>query len=174
MCFCCIFMCLIYYNGIFCLAWMIFSGLVTLHQRWLKKSLSLLIHKAVHVSHHVSRGKENPLTCFLKTKEVQRAMNEKRFEEAIQLRGRWESHYHDRCSWADQYNNQSNDVVYRSFENNWNMYKLLAYQKPAAVPVTHHYTLTLTLQIHTFIHIQIHKEICLSSQILCLLFFWLL
>ncbi|XP_056610647.1 ATP-dependent 6-phosphofructokinase, liver type [Triplophysa dalaica] len=40
------------------------------------------------------------------TKEVQRAMNEKRFEEAIQLRG-------------------------RSFENNWNMYKLLAYQKPS-------------------------------------------
>ncbi|ROL46398.1 ATP-dependent 6-phosphofructokinase, liver type [Anabarilius grahami] len=37
-----------------------------------------------------------------------RAMNEKRFEEAIQLRG-------------------------RSFENNWNIYKLLAYQKPAAV-----------------------------------------
>uniref|UniRef100_A0A8C2BPM4 6-phosphofructokinase n=1 Tax=Cyprinus carpio TaxID=7962 RepID=A0A8C2BPM4_CYPCA len=46
------------------------------------------------------------------TKEVQKAMNEKRFEEAIQLRG-------------------------RSFENNWNIYKLLAYQKPAAVPVTH-------------------------------------
>uniref|UniRef100_A0A671Q9H9 ATP-dependent 6-phosphofructokinase, liver type-like n=1 Tax=Sinocyclocheilus anshuiensis TaxID=1608454 RepID=A0A671Q9H9_9TELE len=41
------------------------------------------------------------------TKEVQRAMNEKRFEEAIQLRG-------------------------RSFENNWNIYKLLAYQKPAS------------------------------------------
>lgn len=40
------------------------------------------------------------------TKEVQRAMNDKRFEEAIQLRG-------------------------RSFENNWNIYKLLAYQKPA-------------------------------------------
>uniref|UniRef100_A0A672QTV9 6-phosphofructokinase type B n=1 Tax=Sinocyclocheilus grahami TaxID=75366 RepID=A0A672QTV9_SINGR len=35
------------------------------------------------------------------TKEVQRAMNEKRFEEAIQLRG-------------------------RSFENNWNIYKLLS------------------------------------------------
>ncbi|XP_059418546.1 ATP-dependent 6-phosphofructokinase, liver type [Carassius carassius] len=43
------------------------------------------------------------------TKEVQKAMNEKRFEDAIQLRG-------------------------RSFENNWNIYKLLAYQKPAAVP----------------------------------------
>ncbi|KAK1789218.1 hypothetical protein P4O66_015163, partial [Electrophorus voltai] len=42
------------------------------------------------------------------TKEVQRAMNEKRFEEAIQLRG-------------------------RSFENNWGIYKLLAYQKPAQV-----------------------------------------
>ncbi|XP_076858618.1 ATP-dependent 6-phosphofructokinase, liver type [Brachyhypopomus gauderio] len=42
------------------------------------------------------------------TKEVQRAMNEKRFDEAIQLRG-------------------------RSFENNWNIYKLLAYQKPAQV-----------------------------------------
>ncbi|KAI4893009.1 hypothetical protein NFI96_027335 [Prochilodus magdalenae] len=42
------------------------------------------------------------------TKEVQKAMNEKRFEEAIQLRG-------------------------RSFENNWNIYKLLAYQKPAQV-----------------------------------------
>uniref|UniRef100_A0A8C0FAZ7 Phosphofructokinase, liver type n=1 Tax=Bubo bubo TaxID=30461 RepID=A0A8C0FAZ7_BUBBB len=40
------------------------------------------------------------------TKDVQKAMDEKRFEEAIQLRG-------------------------RSFENNWNIYKLLAHQKPA-------------------------------------------
>ncbi|GAA6073866.1 phosphofructokinase, liver b, partial [Tachysurus ichikawai] len=40
------------------------------------------------------------------TKEVQKAMNEKRFDEAIQLRG-------------------------KSFENNWNTYKLLAHQKPA-------------------------------------------
>ncbi|KAG7466935.1 hypothetical protein MATL_G00147570 [Megalops atlanticus] len=46
------------------------------------------------------------MECVHMTKEVQRAMNEKRFEEAIQLRG-------------------------RSFENNWNTYKLLAYQKPA-------------------------------------------
>ncbi|KAI7808607.1 ATP-dependent 6-phosphofructokinase, liver type [Triplophysa rosa] len=46
------------------------------------------------------------------TKEVQRAMNEKRFEEAIQLRG-------------------------RSFENNWNIYKLLAYQKPAQTQSGH-------------------------------------
>nr|XP_698635.3 ATP-dependent 6-phosphofructokinase, liver type [Danio rerio] len=46
------------------------------------------------------------------TKEVQRAMNEKRFEEAIQLRG-------------------------RSFENNWSIYKLLAYQKSAAVQSEH-------------------------------------
>ncbi|XP_070322963.1 ATP-dependent 6-phosphofructokinase, liver type isoform X2 [Odocoileus virginianus] len=38
------------------------------------------------------------------TKEVQKAMDEKRFDEAIQLRG-------------------------RSFENNWNIYKLLAHQK---------------------------------------------
>ncbi|KFQ46443.1 6-phosphofructokinase, liver type, partial [Nestor notabilis] len=41
-----------------------------------------------------------------KTKDVQKAMDEKRFDEAIQLRG-------------------------RSFENNWNIYKLLAHQKPA-------------------------------------------
>ncbi|KAM9851013.1 ATP-dependent 6-phosphofructokinase, liver type [Aulostomus maculatus] len=40
------------------------------------------------------------------TKLVQTAMNEKRFEEAVKLRG-------------------------GSFENNWNIYKLLAYQKPA-------------------------------------------
>uniref|UniRef100_A0A8C2BMQ9 6-phosphofructokinase n=1 Tax=Cyprinus carpio TaxID=7962 RepID=A0A8C2BMQ9_CYPCA len=33
-----------------------------------------------------------------------------------------------------QHNNELNNVVYRSFENNWNIYKLLAYQKPAAVP----------------------------------------
>ncbi|XP_036396159.1 ATP-dependent 6-phosphofructokinase, liver type-like [Megalops cyprinoides] len=46
------------------------------------------------------------MECVHMTKEVQKAMNEKRFEEAIQLRG-------------------------RSFENNWNTYKLLAYQKPA-------------------------------------------
>ncbi|KAJ8385089.1 hypothetical protein AAFF_G00193100 [Aldrovandia affinis] len=46
------------------------------------------------------------MECVQMTKEVQTAMNEKRFEEAIQLRG-------------------------KSFENNWNTYKLLAHQKPA-------------------------------------------
>ncbi|KAJ8410070.1 hypothetical protein AAFF_G00211110 [Aldrovandia affinis] len=46
------------------------------------------------------------MECVLMTKEVQKAMNEKRFEEAIQLRG-------------------------KSFENNWNTYKMLAYQKPS-------------------------------------------
>nr|XP_021534922.1 ATP-dependent 6-phosphofructokinase, liver type isoform X2 [Neomonachus schauinslandi] len=44
------------------------------------------------------------MECVQVTKEVQKAMDEKRFEEAIQLRG-------------------------RSFENNWNIYKLLAHQK---------------------------------------------
>ncbi|XP_028846307.1 ATP-dependent 6-phosphofructokinase, liver type-like isoform X2 [Denticeps clupeoides] len=46
------------------------------------------------------------MECVQMTKEVQKAMNEKRFEEAIQLRG-------------------------KSFENNWNIYKLLAHQKAA-------------------------------------------
>uniref|UniRef100_A0A8B9KS52 6-phosphofructokinase n=1 Tax=Astyanax mexicanus TaxID=7994 RepID=A0A8B9KS52_ASTMX len=46
------------------------------------------------------------MECVNMTKEVQKAMNEKRFDEAIQLRG-------------------------KSFENNWNTYKLLAHQKPA-------------------------------------------
>ncbi|XP_028971242.1 ATP-dependent 6-phosphofructokinase, liver type [Esox lucius] len=46
------------------------------------------------------------MECVEMTKEVQKAMNEKRFDEAIQLRG-------------------------RSFENNWNTYKLLAFQKPS-------------------------------------------
>ncbi|KAM3834228.1 ATP-dependent 6-phosphofructokinase, liver type isoform 2-T2 [Vipera latastei] len=46
------------------------------------------------------------MECVQVTKDVQKAMDEKRFDEAIQLRG-------------------------RSFENNWNMYKLLAHQKPA-------------------------------------------
>ncbi|KAG7464157.1 hypothetical protein MATL_G00184340 [Megalops atlanticus] len=46
------------------------------------------------------------MECVQMTKEVQKAMNEQRFEEAIQLRG-------------------------KSFENNWNTYKLLAHQKPA-------------------------------------------
>ncbi|XP_007898244.1 ATP-dependent 6-phosphofructokinase, liver type [Callorhinchus milii] len=46
------------------------------------------------------------MECVQLTKDVQKAMDEKRFEEAIQLRG-------------------------RSFENNWNIYKLLAHQKPA-------------------------------------------
>ncbi|CDQ91482.1 unnamed protein product, partial [Oncorhynchus mykiss] len=50
--------------------------------------------------------------CVQMTKEVQKAMNEKRFDEAIQLRG-------------------------RSFENNWNMYKLLAFQKPAVTKSNH-------------------------------------
>ncbi|KAM9127939.1 ATP-dependent 6-phosphofructokinase, liver type [Pangshura tecta] len=46
------------------------------------------------------------MECVQVTKDVQKAMDEKRFEEAIQLRG-------------------------RSFENNWNIYKLLAHQKKA-------------------------------------------
>ncbi|KAB1283363.1 ATP-dependent 6-phosphofructokinase; liver type, partial [Camelus dromedarius] len=44
------------------------------------------------------------MECVQMTKEVQKAMDEKRFDEAIQLRG-------------------------RNFENNWNIYKLLAHQK---------------------------------------------
>uniref|UniRef100_A0A8B9QRD3 Phosphofructokinase, liver type n=1 Tax=Anas platyrhynchos TaxID=8839 RepID=A0A8B9QRD3_ANAPL len=46
------------------------------------------------------------MECVQVTKDVQKAMDEKRFDEAIQLRG-------------------------RSFENNWNIYKMLAHQKPA-------------------------------------------
>ncbi|XP_077851602.1 ATP-dependent 6-phosphofructokinase, liver type isoform X6 [Macaca mulatta] len=45
------------------------------------------------------------MECVQMTKEVQKAMDDKRFDEAIQLRG-------------------------GSFENNWNIYKLLAHQKP--------------------------------------------
>ncbi|XP_067287114.1 phosphofructokinase, liver b [Pseudorasbora parva] len=52
------------------------------------------------------------MECVNMTKEVQKAMNEKRFEEAIQLRG-------------------------KSFENNWNTYKLLAHQKPAQSKSNH-------------------------------------
>uniref|UniRef100_A0A671MK70 Phosphofructokinase domain-containing protein n=1 Tax=Sinocyclocheilus anshuiensis TaxID=1608454 RepID=A0A671MK70_9TELE len=52
------------------------------------------------------------MECVNMTKEVQKAMNEKRFEEAIQLRG-------------------------KSFENNWNTYKLLAHQKPALSKSNH-------------------------------------
>ncbi|MBZ3871437.1 ATP-dependent 6-phosphofructokinase, liver type [Sciurus carolinensis] len=44
------------------------------------------------------------MECVQVTKEVQKAMDDRRFDEAIQLRG-------------------------RSFENNWNIYKLLAHQK---------------------------------------------
>ncbi|XP_073329557.1 ATP-dependent 6-phosphofructokinase, liver type isoform X2 [Pagrus major] len=46
------------------------------------------------------------MECVEMTKLVQKAMNEKRFDEAIKLRG-------------------------GSFENNWNIYKLLAIQRPA-------------------------------------------
>lgn len=46
------------------------------------------------------------MECVEMTKLVQKAMNEKRFEEAVKLRG-------------------------GSFENNWNIYKLLAFQKPS-------------------------------------------
>ncbi|XP_040295281.1 ATP-dependent 6-phosphofructokinase, liver type [Bufo bufo] len=46
------------------------------------------------------------MECVEVTKDVQKAMKDKKFEEAIQLRG-------------------------RSFENNWNIYKLLAHQKPS-------------------------------------------
>uniref|UniRef100_A0A3B4B407 6-phosphofructokinase n=1 Tax=Periophthalmus magnuspinnatus TaxID=409849 RepID=A0A3B4B407_9GOBI len=45
------------------------------------------------------------MECVEMTKLVQQSMNEKRFDEAVKLRG--------------------------SFENNWNIYKLLAFQKPA-------------------------------------------
>ncbi|XP_048455289.1 ATP-dependent 6-phosphofructokinase, liver type-like [Rhincodon typus] len=50
------------------------------------------------------------MECVQLTKDVQKAMDEKRFDEAIVLRG-------------------------RSFENNWNIYKLLAHQKPAQTKV---------------------------------------
>ncbi|KAA0715410.1 ATP-dependent 6-phosphofructokinase, liver type [Triplophysa tibetana] len=53
-------------------------------------------------------------------------MNEKRFEEAIQLRGR------SKFTWSDVIN----DALHRSFENNWNMYKLLAYQKPSQTQIS--------------------------------------
>ncbi|XP_069792292.1 ATP-dependent 6-phosphofructokinase, liver type-like [Narcine bancroftii] len=46
------------------------------------------------------------MECVMLTKDVQKAMDEKRFDESIALRG-------------------------RSFENNWNIYKLLAHQKPS-------------------------------------------
>ncbi|KAK7939537.1 hypothetical protein WMY93_002863 [Mugilogobius chulae] len=46
------------------------------------------------------------MECVEMTKLVQKSMNEKRFTEAVKLRG-------------------------GSFENNWNIYKLLAFQKPA-------------------------------------------
>ncbi|XP_061926025.1 ATP-dependent 6-phosphofructokinase, liver type [Entelurus aequoreus] len=46
------------------------------------------------------------MECVEMTKLVQTAMNERRFDEAVKLRG-------------------------GSFENNWNIYKLLAFQKPA-------------------------------------------
>uniref|UniRef100_A0A8D2MMP6 Phosphofructokinase, liver type n=1 Tax=Zonotrichia albicollis TaxID=44394 RepID=A0A8D2MMP6_ZONAL len=59
------------------------------------------------VSHSGNQSVRLPLMeCVQVTKDVQKAMDEKRFDEAIQLRG-------------------------RSFENNWNIYKLLAHQKPA-------------------------------------------
>ncbi|XP_062258435.1 ATP-dependent 6-phosphofructokinase, liver type isoform X1 [Platichthys flesus] len=48
------------------------------------------------------------MECVEMTKLVQNAMNEKKFDEAVKLRG-------------------------GSFENNWNIYKLLAFQKPAQV-----------------------------------------
>ncbi|XP_061697079.1 ATP-dependent 6-phosphofructokinase, liver type [Syngnathoides biaculeatus] len=46
------------------------------------------------------------MECVEMTKLVQTAMNEKKFDEAVKLRG-------------------------GSFENNWNIYKLLAFQKPS-------------------------------------------
>ncbi|XP_040842629.1 ATP-dependent 6-phosphofructokinase, liver type isoform X4 [Ochotona curzoniae] len=58
----------------------------------------------VTVLGHVQRGGTPSAFDRVLTKEVQKAMDERRFDEAIQLRG-------------------------RSFENNWNIYKLLAHQK---------------------------------------------
>uniref|UniRef100_A0A667Y911 ATP-dependent 6-phosphofructokinase n=1 Tax=Myripristis murdjan TaxID=586833 RepID=A0A667Y911_9TELE len=52
------------------------------------------------------------MECVDMTKLVQKAMNENRFDEAVKLRG-------------------------GSFENNWNIYKLLAFQKPAQSQTNH-------------------------------------
>ncbi|XP_071373501.1 ATP-dependent 6-phosphofructokinase, liver type isoform X4 [Centroberyx affinis] len=60
----------------------------------------------VTVLGHVQRGGTPSAFDRILTKLVQTAMNEKRFDEAVKLRG-------------------------GSFENNWNIYKLLAFQKPA-------------------------------------------
>uniref|UniRef100_A0A8C4NQ77 ATP-dependent 6-phosphofructokinase n=1 Tax=Dicentrarchus labrax TaxID=13489 RepID=A0A8C4NQ77_DICLA len=54
------------------------------------------------------------MECVEMTKLVQTAMNEKRFDEAIKLRG-------------------------GSFENNWNIYKLLAIQKPSHLNTAYKY-----------------------------------
>ncbi|XP_063790199.1 ATP-dependent 6-phosphofructokinase, liver type [Pseudophryne corroboree] len=48
------------------------------------------------------------MECVQVTKDVQKAMEEKRFDEAIELRG-------------------------RSFENNWNIYKILSHKKPSEI-----------------------------------------
>ncbi|NXA41318.1 PFKAL protein, partial [Eudromia elegans] len=70
------------------------------------------------------------MECVQVTKDVQKAMDEKRFEEAIQLRGRRGEgplgvmeHGVIRVPLPHQ------EVP--TFENNWNIYKLLAHQKPA-------------------------------------------
>uniref|UniRef100_A0A8C1LLC5 Phosphofructokinase, liver b n=1 Tax=Cyprinus carpio TaxID=7962 RepID=A0A8C1LLC5_CYPCA len=67
------------------------------------------------------------MECVNMTKEVQKAMNEKRFEEAIQLRG-------------------------KSFENNWNTYKLLAHQKPAQ-PLFMNFALSVEYSVYTHTYI---------------------
>uniref|UniRef100_UPI003AABF499 ATP-dependent 6-phosphofructokinase, liver type isoform X4 n=1 Tax=Centroberyx gerrardi TaxID=166262 RepID=UPI003AABF499 len=66
----------------------------------------------VTVLGHVQRGGTPSAFDRILTKLVQTAMNEKRFDEAVKLRG-------------------------GSFENNWNIYKLLAFQKPAQTQSDH-------------------------------------
>ncbi|KAL2293769.1 hypothetical protein Nmel_018830 [Mimus melanotis] len=78
------------------------------------------------------------MECVQVTKDVTTAMNEGRFEDALKLRGRWVA---PPCPcpcpcpcipMSSKCPKPPISPIFRSFQNNWNVYKLLAHIRPPA------------------------------------------
>lgn len=71
------------------------------------------------------------------TKDVTTAMNEGRFEDALKLRGRWVAPLCPcPCTpMSTKCPKPQISLIFRSFQNNWNVYKLLAHIRPPATKV---------------------------------------
>lgn len=93
-------------------------------------------HPSPTPGHPRDRAYPNPPLCS-QTKDVTTAMNEGRFEDALKLRGRWVAS-HCPCLCTPMFSKCSKppiSLIFRSFQNNWNVYKLLAHIRPPATKV---------------------------------------